>query len=372
MKKVLITLLSASAVCSAQSLYDLAPDIRGLAPSIEVKRLATVNVGYDDNTSPIGGSGSATIGAGISLTGGRVLKRSDFTVGLDYGANYYFDDPSNVATDTSRLSHDLNLSAAYGRRINKKLTLSTSANVSYGLEPVYSYGIANDRTINEVFSWTSDVSFGYTVNRNFGIYSGVTFSGISFDNEDNADGDRITYTPYIQGRYRLNNFNYLTGSYRYSFSENIAFNNAESHIVTLGIESKLNRSTSITARVGAQFRDVDQGDSYVSPYAEFGVRHRFNEKFYLNGFLKYSISDYSTDFGNQYYERNNDFRVSIDSSYKLRPNLTLHAGLDYINNDYSDGSTIVDEFNGTTLVVPADTSLTDFSSDIFHLKAGAT
>lgn len=371
-KHTLAAIIATTTIIAAQGqgtprsgLYDIAPDIRGLQPK-SINYIVGVNFGWDGDVAPPSDDDSLTVGAYIGAAGTVVNNRSDITYSLRYGINYFLDEASDTTADNSdQLSHNISATVGYGYRVNDRLIVSTKANLNYGLEPNYSFGISSARTANEVLSWFGDVSLGYDVNRNFGFFTGVSIDGILFNNSDNNDGDRRTITPYIQGRYRLNNSNYLTAGYRASFSENFRFNDSLSHFITLGLESKINKTTSLTVRAGAQIHDVNSGDTTVSPFLELGLRHSFNQRFFMNFFARYSISDFRTDFGDVYYELNEDFRLGFDSSYKINRKLTAHGGVDYINNRFSDGF----QFDSNTDPI-ADVA--DSSEDILHLKAGLT
>lgn len=369
-KHTLAAIIATTAFVAAQGqgtprsgLYDIAPDIRGLQPKNN-NYIVGVNLGWDSDVAPPSDDDSISVGAYIGAAGTVVNNRSDITYSVRYGINYFLDDTSSTnLSDSDQLSHNISATLGHGYRINDRLSVSTKANLNYGLEPNYAFGIASARTANEVLSWSGDISVGYEVNRNFGIFTGVSIDGILFNNDDNEDGDRRTITPYIQGRYRLNNSNYLTAGYRHSFSENFRFNDSRSHFITLGLESKINKTTSLTVRAGAQIHEVSRGDTTVSPFLELGLRHSFNRRFFVNFFARYSISDFRTDFGDVFFAVNEDFRLGVDSSYKINRKLTAHGGIDYINNRYSDG------FQFDALTDPI-VSVADSSEDILHLKAG--
>lgn len=373
-KKIFVLSIALTGLSSAQGLFDVAPALRSLSgDNSGPKFLVGAHVAYDDDIfATDGGDDSVDIGASIAMTGSGSRNRSDFNYSLRYGANYRL---TSGETESDQFSSNIAATLGYGHRINSKLTFSTRAHINYGLEPNYLYGIANSRTQSETLSWSGDVSFGYTVNRNFGLYGGVSYAGVEQNDDDNRDGGRRTYTPYIQARYRLNNSTYLTGGYRFSYSENLRFRDSISHILTVGVEHKINEKTSVTLRGGAQIQQISsfgRSETIANPYFEAAVRHNVNRKFYVTAYAKYSLSNYNTDFDVDdnndgviddtiYYEGNQQFLYGIDASYEVNKKLKVHAGADYVYNDYISGYRISD-----------NSAVDSFAEDIIHLKTGYT
>lgn len=83
--------LSSAGTPSAKSLYDLAPE-EGARESLPLTYTAGVNLGYDDNPTPLIGGDSALYGQGyVRAAFLSSSPQTDFDFGAQLGVIHYFD-----------------------------------------------------------------------------------------------------------------------------------------------------------------------------------------------------------------------------------------------------------------------------------------
>jgi uncharacterized protein (PEP-CTERM system associated) len=153
--------------------------------------------------------------------------------------------------------------------------------------------------------------------------------------------------------------------YRYSQTSGDGLaSDSTNHFLLLGAEHRLNPNTVAIVRAGAQLRDVDGGDdSSSSPYLEGALQSRINPQLLVRSFIRYGIEDYDTV---QFVPAPVEFadrrvvRVGVSADYTLSQEITLFAGVDYINSDFQDGR------NAVTKVPVAD----ELTEDLVNLYVG--
>lgn len=333
-------LASLGAAC-AQGLYDIAPNDDALE-SMPITWSAGIDLGYDDNVTPTITKGnvgyeeeSGSVGAYVRAAWVSITPQTTWDVYGQIGGTYYFDAPSSMSNDGYGEGR---LGVNWAHRVSERLRFSSRNYAAYEMEPDYNYGITLDRQLDPYFHWTTDNAVGYRWTERFATYTGFTYSGVEYD--DAADvNNRDTWTVYNQFRYRASEQTVWTLDYRYSTtSSDGTAEDTESHYLLAGIEHRFSPNTVGVLKVGAQYRDSDSGDDETSPFVEAALRSRVNEQFSVRLFTRYSMEDYGTSFGGYYYDMNDTFRLGVSADYIVSPQLTLHAGLNYIMTDMSESS----------------------------------
>ena len=90
-------------------------------------------------------------------------------------------------------------------------------------------------------------------------------------------------------------------------------------------------------KAGVQIRDVDGGDNSTNPFLEAAIRTQVNEQLSFRAFARYSVEDFGTSFIGSTYDNNSTLRLGLTANYVVSPVLSLHGGVNFIQNDFEDG-----------------------------------
>lgn len=330
------TSLIVAGSASAQSLYHQGSDAQESVP-------LTFTVGaaltYDDNVSPgqIGGGKDSSLGfnpyVGASLT--SITPQTTWDVYVRLGLVYLFDAPQSVDEVTSQSRTGVN----FTHRFSERLRFTSNNFIAYELEPDYSYGQAASRQLGAFFTWSTNNSVGYRWTERFGTYTGITLSGVDYDVPNN---DRVTWEIYEQLRYQLGPQTVITGDYRYSQTSGDGdSSDSTNQYLLAGVEQRFSPTMIGVARLGAQFRDVDEGSSTTSPYLELALNSKINKQFSLRAFTRYGLESSDTlrfvgGLSTEFDERET-LRLGISSDYVISPTLSLFGGVDYIPTTFAGG-----------------------------------
>ena len=359
--------LASLGVVSAQGLYDLAPNVEAKESS-PLKWSAGLEIGIDDNVTPTvtnvpagnpGFEDEVTfLRAYVGTSFVSITPQTTWDVYARVGGIYYLDEPAAAGSDDFFGQARLNVNWAH--RVSERLRFSSRNYVAYELEPDYSYGLTTDRQIDEYLHYRSDNAVGYRWSERFGTYTGFTISGLDYSSAS-SNNDRKIYSIYNQFRYRATEQTNWALDYRYSWTDaSGSAADSTNHYILLGIEHRFSPNSVLAAKAGVQIRDTDNGgNDGDNPFAEIAIRTRVNEQFSVRAFARYSVEDYGTSFGAGYtYDNNGTLRIGISADYVVSPQLTLHAGINYIDINMEDGRG-----------VPGST-LTDLDQELLNLYLG--
>jgi len=352
----LSTLAAASAVGVANAdLYHIPDEAQ---ESMPLKWTAGVNLTWDDNVNPTAvGAGAdddvTSINPYVGLAFVSITPQTTWDVYARLGAIYYFDEPAAVGSED--LYGQARVGANLTHRFSERLRFSSRNFISYELEPDYSYGVATTRQVGEYLYWQTDNSVGWRWSERFASYHGFTLSGLDYDSSV-PNADRFTWSINNQGRYQLTQQTVLTADYRYSeTSGNGVASDSTNQYLLGGVEHRFSPNTILIARVGAQFREVDDigASDSTDPYAEVTLNTRVNEQFSIRSFLRYGIEDYDTVVGTlaglTEYDSRKTLRIGVSSEYAVSQMLSIFGGIDYIMTDFEDGRNAI-----TSAPVPGD------------------
>jgi len=349
----------------AEGLYYVGTEI---LESMPIKWSVGANVIYDDNVSPGGindGQDSTAANLSLSVAFVNVTPQTTWDVYARLGMVYYFDASETMDDVNSQSRLGVNLT----HRFSERLRFSSSNFISYELEPDYSYGYANTRSVDEYFFWQTDNSIGFRWSERFATYTGVSVSGLAYSEAEN--NDRLTWMIYNSGRYQLSPRTVLTAEYRHGFTtgDGLASDSTNQYVL-VGLEHRFSPNTIAILRTGAQFRDVDDGGSLTSPYLEFALSSQVNHGLRVKAFVRYGLESYDTvqtllegpDNNIPYqveYDARPTLRIGVDARYAISPLLTVFGGIDYVPSSYENGRRI-----GAVGPVP------DSDEDIINLTLG--
>lgn len=322
---------AAAAAVSAQGLFNIAPNDDAV-DSMPIEWTAGINIGYDDNLAPgqatETSSGYATAFVGASIV--NVNAQTTWDAYARVGYTTYFDDtPAGVSDDVLNANLGFNVS----HRVNERLRLSSRNRFTYGLEPEYSYGLSASRQLEEYIHFSTDNSVGYRWTERLATYTGITYSVTDFDDRNS---DRSSVGFYNQFRYQASPQTVLTGTYRFSTTDNPNGRDSDNHYFLVGAEHRLSPTSILVVQAGAQLRDVDGGSDGSSPFVEVAYRSRVSEQFNHRLFARYSTEDYDTNGSGGFWDNNETIRVGYAADYTVSQQLVLHGGLNYVNNEFTD------------------------------------
>jgi hypothetical protein len=346
MKRVLFAGVAGAAALSsahAQGLYYSGDENK---ESLPLKWIVGADVVFDDNVNPTAiGVGSGESGTSINpyvgVTFISISPQTTWDVYARLGLVYYFDQPSTLQDDVYTQSR---VGVDFTHNFSERLRFSSRNFIAYELEPDYSYGFATSRQTGEYFYWQTDNSLGYRWTERFATYTGIQLTGLDYDSSV-PNSDRLTWQPYLQGRYQLSPQTVLTGDYRYAHtSGDGAASDATDHYLLAGVEHRFSATTILIARAGAQFHEVDDvgSDNSVSPYVELALNSQINTRFSVRSFLRYGLENYDTvraipSFATYEFDSRETLRLGVAGEYAISPRFSLFGGLDYIPSNFEDG-----------------------------------
>lgn len=341
--KTTISLLSLLAVISAQGkgLYYIPNEAE--ESTIPIQWGVGMNVIWDDNTTPIAGVAddeTLSINPYVEMSFSSGTAQTVWDVYAKLGVLYYFDEPTAAGSDD--FYTQARIGANLTHRINPRLQFTTRNFVSYELEPDYSYGFATNRQSSEYIYWDTDNSLGYRWTARLATTTGIKFTMLDYDNVANAD--RFTWTAYQQLRYVLTQQTIGTATYRYAHTsaDGLASDSTDQYLLA-GVEHRFSPTTILIANVGAQFRDVDNGDNSTNPYVELTLRSQINEQFTVSAFARYGAEVYDTVVSLPAlveYDSRLTLRVGTQANYRVSEQLSFFGGVDVISASFEDGRTV--------------------------------
>jgi Outer membrane protein beta-barrel domain len=330
----LALMMAVAGTCSAQSLYHKGSEAQDSVP-------LTFTVGaqmtYDDNVAPGELTKSSSLGfnpyVGASFI--TITPQTTWNVYVRLGLVYLFDAPPEIDDITSQSRAGVN----FTHRFSERLRFTSENFLAYELEPDFANGIGASRRLGPFIAWSTNNSIGYRWTERFGNYVGFSVNGVDYDTDNN---DRLTWELYNQFRYQLGPQTVLTGDYRYSQTtgDGLAADSTNQFLL-VGVEQRFSPTMIGVARVGAQFRDVNDGDSLTSPYAELALNTAVNKAFSLRAFTRYGIESgdtvrfYKGEFTD--YNERETLRIGLAGDYVISPTLSLFGGIDYVPTTFASG-----------------------------------
>jgi hypothetical protein len=334
--------LAAAGAASGQGLYYVGAEAQ---ESLPLKWVVGLNAIYDDNVNPGGfdaaGNPVSDSSFGLNPYVGcsfvSMTPQTTWDVYARLGLIYYFDAPEGMDDVNSQSRLGVNLT----HRFSERLRFVSRNFVSYELEPDYSYGYASSRATGEYFYWQTDNSLGFRWTERVATYTGLVLSGTTYADVEN--NDRFTWELYNQFRYQLSPQTVLTLDYRYgqTTGDGVSSDSVNQYLLG-GVEHRFSPNTIGIVRAGAQFRDVEDGDSTSSPYLEFALNSQVNEQFRVRSFARYGIESYDTvqSFASTpvdtvvEYDDRRTLRFGLSGDYAISPMFSVFGGVDYIPTSY--------------------------------------
>lgn len=328
---------------SADGLYYVGGEAQ---ESMPLKWVVGADLTWDDNVTPSTGTkdDATSINPYVGLSVVSITPQTTWDVYARLGLIYYIDAPNDIddVYGQARVGFNVN------HRFSERLRLSSRNFVSYELEPDYSYGFATDRQLSEYFYWQTDNAIGFRWTERFATYTGFVLSGLDYGSEV-QNSDRFSWTLYNQFRYQLSPQSVLTFDYRYTdTTADGDSQDSTDHYLLAGIEHRFSPNSIIIAKVGAQIRDVENGDDSTNPFVEIATTTRVNEKFTVRAFARYSVESYDTfqtvqngsSFASYDFSERQTLRIGVSAEYAISPMLAVFGGVDYIPSTFDGGDLV--------------------------------
>lgn len=358
-KSILTSLLPCAAV-SAQGLYSIAPNDDEAGSSLPLTYIVGASIGYDDNPTPLSNvsNGSVFIEPYVQANWVNVSPQTTWDLYARLGVRFYFQDVE--VGDGDQTTFNVRVGANYTHRFSERLRFSSRNFVGYETEPDFTSGFGGDRSSN-YFRYTTDNSIGYRWTDRLGTQTGISFSGVDFDDFEDSDYNQFTLRHSF--RYRVSPATVLTASYRYTstFSDTNS-GDSSSHFVTGGVEHRINPLSAIVLRAGVQITDPDNGSGRTRPFVEAALRSSLTSQLSTRVFVRWSNETFNrslTDGGGvvNTFERSDTLRIGARATYALNPRVSLFGGVNYIRTGYDD---------------PVNAVSVEGDEDLWNLNVGAS
>ncbi len=350
-----------------QSLYSLAGPV-GLEESLPLKWSFSVSGGYDDNVNASNRAefqdDSAFIMANVGVALANYDSITQYSFKASLGAIFYLKD---MEGDTNETLSNSTLSANLSHSFSPTLRYSGSFSLAWQPEPNYSNGIANSRRQGDYIYGHVSSSLSKAWTTRWSTTGTISYSTLQYQEEASEIDNRDYITLGVNNRFKWTERLALSLNYRLSFCQREYGSDEHSNYLLAGVEYALDQYTTATLRVGPQFKYVDHYGSHTYPSAEFGLNHRMTDRFSLGMFVRYSNEATDTYRGvGSTYSSNESWRVGINSTFKLTHRVSLNAGLNLVNADYSRSRGMTDT---TTLTVNAYAGVSMMLTNVLSLDA---
>jgi hypothetical protein len=106
----------------------------------------------------------------------------------------------------------------------------------------------------------------------------------------------------------------------------------------VGDEYRFSPRTIGIIKAGAQFHDIDKGESSTNPYLEISGNSKVNEQLSLKTFVRYSTESEGLyrqiDDDGVNFSARESLRVGVTGEYMVSPMFSIVTGVDYIPSSY--------------------------------------
>ena len=335
-KTLLAGVLPCAAV-SAQGLYSIAPNDDEASDSLPLTFLTGASIGYDSNPTPVinNDDDSLYISGFVQANLTSVSPQTTWDVYARIGARYYLDD---IDAGGDQLNGDIRLGVNYTHRVSERLRFSSRNFVALENEPDFDFGFGGNVRVGNYFRYSSNNSIGYRWTDRLGTQTGVSFTGVIYEELDDADYNRVTFRHDF--RYRVSPATVLTAGYRFGVVSNDSGGDANNHYVVGGVEHRISPNSALVLRAGVQVQDPDNGDTRTTPFVEGTLRTQLTEQLSTDVFVRYQNESFNrrlfTGANSLNFESNQTFRLGARATYAVNPGFSVFGGVNYILNNYED------------------------------------
>ncbi len=301
---------------------------------------AGLGVGYDHLDYKAGGStsdiDSAFMQGSLGATFNGIDEQTPWTVGLDFGSLYYFDDASSAeSTDYSgRISFNISHAAS------QRLKFTDSLYATYEVEPNFGVGASTARRNGQYFYGYNNFAVSYAWSERFSSNTSYTVDTIRYQDGDIGKfEDRLSHLISQQFSWAHNKTTSWVGEYRFrtTMYDTASTSDFISHYVLAGIDQAWSERTTGSLRAGAEFYSSERSDE-TAPYGELSITHRSSEKTSLQLYSSVGFDGAELGaFGSRY-----SYRTGVNATRKVSDRLTLNGGVSYVYSQFKGDGTATD------------------------------
>ncbi len=268
-------------------------------------------------------------GVNVAYAGGSRVTHIDLNAG--FSTLYYFDKVSEQEDD---VLYGAKIGTNVRHRVNRRLTLGNNLYFAYEVEPDYVIGASASRRLDQYIYGYNSAWASYAWSRRFSTVSRYTISGIQYENDGfAASEDRITQTLSQELRYVYNRLTTLVGEARFTMTEyDTAIHDHNAIHLLAGVDHAFSERTLGTIRVGAEYRDYDDGRENWSPFFESSLTYRLakHTNLALYNRIGYEDSELAGDTFNERYT----YRSALSLNHQFSERVRGNANLTYVHNDF--------------------------------------
>ena len=349
--KTLLLACVAAVNAGAISLYDTAPVV-GLPLSHAVKYNVNARVGYDTNMNATSNgvqkgseSASAYVGCGLGASYADYESVDKISYSFNLGATRYL---SAADTQGKEMYADCSLSASLVHAFTARSTYMGSLRLGYSPEPDYESGISSARRQGDALNWSLSNSYNHSLDARWSWNVNLGYSGNIYGESAYQSDNRQYINAGCGLNYRASELlSYNAGlSFRHDIREKGY--NSDNVTFSVGFSRSLDPVSSCSCRLGLQTKQV-AGDVILTPNLNMGYNRQVAEGLSVNSYLSLSNENVDTYRGpNANYLSDVTWRVGVNCSYRLSPDVSFSFGVSMMYSQYTEGTgRLQDEKNAT-------------------------
>lgn len=344
----------------AFSLYDTAPAV-GLPQSHAIQYNSSVRLGYDSNmnSSFRDETSSCYVNAGVGASYADFESVDKITYSFNLGATKYLKETEGSGRS---MYSDCSLSASVAHSINARSTYMASLSLSYSPEPDYASGISASRRQGDCLYWSFNNSYNQSIDARWSWNVSAGYSGILYSETEYQADDRQYLNCSAGLSYRASELLSYRTDFSYRFDMRDVGYNSDNYTLAFGFSRSLDPVSSCSGSLGLQTKVVC-GDTLLSPNLHFGYNRRVTEGLSANTYIALSNENVDTYRVNGDYLSDMTWRVGVNCSYTLSPDVSFNFGLSLVRSQYTQGTRGMADETNTTLNPSVGMSYR-FSSDM--------
>lgn len=331
----------------AFSLYDTAPTV-GLPQSHAIKYNAYMRLGYDTNmnASYYDETASCYVNAGVGASYADFESTDKLSYRFNLGATKYLKEAESSYGKS--MYADCGLSASIVHSFSARSSYAASLSLTYCPEPDYATGISASRRQGDCFYWAFSNSYNQAIDARWSWNVSASYSGNLYSETEYQSDDRQYFSCAAGLNYRTSEvFSYNARlSYRYDMRD-LGYN-ANNYIFTVGFAHSLDPVSSWSGSVGLQTKRI-YNDSILSPNLYLGYNRKVASGFSVNSFLSLSNENVDTYRVNGSYLSDLTWRLGVNASYVLSPDVTYTMGISLVQSQYARGTRGMSDSTVTTV-----------------------
>ncbi len=331
----------------AISLYDMAPTV-GLPESHAAKYNVYGRLGYDTNSNSSAESEEASmyVNAGFGASFADYESVDKISYNFNLGATRYL---SGSVSSGQTMTADCGLSASLVHAFSARSTYSASLRVSYSPEPDYASGISASRRQGDCLNWTFSNSYNQSIDARLSWNVSASYSGNMYSEAEYQNDDRQYLNTSAGLTYRSSELLSYNASFSYRYDMRNTGYDSNNLTMTVGFSRSLDPVSSCSGSVGLQSKFIN-GENILSPVVNMGYNRKVAEGLSTNLYATLSNENVDTYRGvGANYLSDLTWRVGVNCSYVLSPDVSFSFGLSLMRSQYTKGTGRLEDETNTTI-----------------------